>query len=192
MRDFLSVSLLFVSLMSATAFADHLYLYPNSGSGDNFAYVSRVNGHPFILSGGADYFFFGDVGYQPGWRLGGDGGLFLYSTVVWIDGIPMEFFFSSGTISMTSFTLPTNGRDFRVPVDISFFASGFNFDTGDTINVGGGARGSVSFYFSNGLYYPNAFEEAPEPGTLALIGTGLMGIAAFVRKRVNLDRCRNP
>ena len=64
---------------------------------------------------------------------------------------------------MTSFTLPTDGRDFRALVDIAFFATGFNFDTGQTINVSGGSHGSVSFGFSNGAYYANSFVEAPEP-----------------------------
>ena len=127
--------------MSATAFADHLVLDPNGGSGSNFAYFTRANGHPLVLSGGTDYFFFGNIGYPTGLRLGGDGALFLDSAVLWIEGTPMEFFFNPGTISMTSFTLPTDGRDFRVLVDITFFASGFNFDTGQTINVGGAREG---------------------------------------------------
>jgi PEP-CTERM motif len=182
MRRVLALSFLFVFLMlSATAFADHLVLDPNGGSGGNFAYFTRANGHPLVLSGGTDYFFFGNIGYPTGLRLGGDGALFLDSAVLWIDGTPMEFFFNPGTISMTSFTLPTDGRDFRALVDITFFASGFNFDTGQTINVGGGARGSVSFSFSNGFYYANSFVEAPEPATLSLVGMGLIGIA-FRRK----------
>jgi hypothetical protein len=82
MKRSLPLTLLFVSLLSATAFADHLYLHVNDGSGDNFAYVS--NG--LQLSGGTDYFFLGSFGYQPGWTLGG-GALYLYSTVISIDGI---------------------------------------------------------------------------------------------------------
>ncbi len=183
MRRVLSLSLLFVFLMSATAFADHLVLDPNSGSGSNFAYFTHDNGHRLILSGGTDYSFFGISGYPTGSTFGGDGALFLDSSILWIDGTPMEFFFYPGTISMTSFKLPTDGRDFRALVDITFFATGFNFDTGQTINVGGGSRGSLSFSFSNGFYYANSFVEAPEPATLSLVATGLIGIA-FRRKKV--------
>ena len=81
---------------------------------------------------------------------------------------------------------PTDGRDvFRVPLVISFSHTGINFETGETIGVGGGAKGSITFYRgADGLYYASRFEQAPEPGTLALIGTGLMGVAAVARKRL--------
>ncbi len=126
MKRFLPLTLLFVSLMSATASANHLYLFVNSGSGDNFAYVSnRLN-----LSGGTDNFFLGNFSYPPGWKLG-DGALYLYSTVISIDGIPTEFFFpGAGTISMYPLiTIPTDGREFfRAFVHISFSHTGVTFD----------------------------------------------------------------
>ena len=182
-RSFL-LTLLFASLTSATALADHLYFFPNC-CGDNFGYVTQMNGHPLVLSGGTDPFFFSSEGYPPGSTLGGGGDLFLSSTVVWIGGVPTEFSFFPGTLFMSSLTLPTNGRYFRVLVQIGFSATGINFDTGETMDVGGGANGSISFYFSDavGLYYASDFVQAPEPGTLGLIGTGLMGIAA-ARKRL--------
>ena len=190
MRRLLFLTLLVSSLTSAPALADQiLFLSPNTGSGDNFAYITPS----LRLGGGTDFLFFGDIGYPGGLTVGGGGGLFLNSTFVDIDGTPLEFFFSQGTISMTSFTLPTNGRDVIVPEDISFSASGFNFDTQQTISVSGGARGWVGTRFSNGLYYPGDFVEGPlppvatpEPGTLGLIGTGLMSIAALARKRRGL------
>jgi len=184
-------TLLFVALMSATALADHLYLVPNC-CGDNFGYSTQMNGHPLHLSGGTDPYFLDAFGYQPGSTLG-IGELYLYGSVIWIDGIPTEFNFpGAGSISMYPLiTLPTDGRDvFRAFVDISFSHNGINYDTGQTIDVGGGAFGSISFYRgADGQYYASDFAEAPEPGTLGLIGTGLIGIAAVARKRL---RTRQP
>src|SRR5215468_9312384 len=117
MRRSLSFLPLFIFLLSIPALADGITLFPNSGAGDNFAYVSQMNGHPLLLSGGTDPFFLSGDGYPAGMTVGGSGGLFLYSAVIWIDGNPLEFFFDSASISMTSFVLPTNGRDFIVPVN---------------------------------------------------------------------------
>jgi hypothetical protein len=99
---------------------------------------------------------------------------------------------------MTSFTLPTNGRDFIAPVQIGFTASGFNFDTEQRINLSGGDGGWIGFYYSNGFYYPSDFIQGappvmvPEPATLGLVGTGLMSIAAFAGKKRRFDGSTSP
>jgi hypothetical protein len=187
-RFLLPLSLLCVTLISSTAFADHIYLIPNDGSGGNFGFVGQMNGHQLFLSGGTPYDFFGIGGYSPGSTFGGGATLFLYSTIVWIDGMPMEFGFpqTDSTIFISSFTLPTNGKDFTKFVEIGFSGIGINFDTGQTIGVGGGASGTISFNFSpeTGLYYPGDFVQAPEPGTLGLIGIGIIGILGSARKRL--------
>ena len=73
---------------------------------------------------------------------------------------------------MTAFQLPTKGRDFIASVDISFRATGFNFDTGQTISDGGGGSGWIGLSYSNGYYYPGNSVQGPpptvvpEPGTL--------------------------
>lgn len=185
-RSLLALSLLCVTLIS-TAFADHLYLLPNE-FGDNFGFVGSMNGHRLEIHGGTDPFFFGISGYEPGWTFGGYGPLFLYPTVVWIDGVPLEFGFpqTDSTIFISPFTLPTNGKSFTMFVTIGFDAMGTSFDTGQTIGVGGGATGTIPFYFSpeTGLYYPGEFVQAPEPGMLGLVGTGIIGILASARKRL--------
>lgn len=184
----LPLILLFVVLTPAAAVADHLYLSVNDGSGGNFGFVGQMNGHPLALGGGTLFLNF--FGYQPGSTLGG-GDLYLSSSVIWVDDIPTEFFFpGTGSISMYPMvTMPTDGRDsFRAFVNISFSHTGVTFDDPQqTIDVGGGAFGSITFYRGfDGQYYPTNFVQAqvPEPGTLGLIGTGLMGIVGVVRKRL--------
>src|SRR5438477_4430819 len=147
-RSLLPLSFLLITLTSSTALADHIYLAVNSGFGDNFGFSGQFNGHPLFLSGGVAVDFFGFEPYAPGSTFGGDTTLYLYDSVAWIDGTPMDFFFpaDNSTLFMSSFTLPTDGRAFfSVPVQISFGATGINPDTGQTIEVGGYARGWISF-----------------------------------------------
>ncbi len=185
MKRLLAFTVLVVALTSARAFADQLFLFPNSGSGDNFGYLTST----LSLGGGTGFFFFGDLGYPGGSAVGGGGELFLNSTFIDIDGTPQEFFFLPGSISMTNLTLPTNGKDVIVPEDITFSASGFTFDTMQTLNVSGGAKGWIAYGFSNGLYYASEFHQGPVPAvtpelsTLGLIGTGVVGLAALGRNR---------
>jgi hypothetical protein len=191
MKWSLGVTLLFISLISTSALADSLYLVPNC-CGDNFGYSTTFGGHPLHLSGGTDPFFLSSDLYQPGATVGGGGGLFLYAVTMWVNGMPQSFSFSSGSIGMTGFTLPTDGRAFfTAPVQIGFSAIAVNDETGETLNLGGGARGSISFYMSpDGFYYAAPFTQAPEPATLGLFGTGLLGILAAVRKRMKSRRQR--
>jgi len=187
-RFLLPLSLLCVTLISSTAFASHIYLFPNDGSGDNFGLVGQMNGHPLFLSGGTPPGFFGPIGFSPGSTFGGETTLFLDPTIVWIDGMPMEFGFpqTDSTIFISSFVLPTNGKDFTEFVEIGFSGTGINFDTGQTIRFEGEASGKISFSFSpeTGLYYPGDFVQASEPGTLGLIGIGIIGILGSARKRL--------
>ncbi|MGC2193056.1 MAG: PEP-CTERM sorting domain-containing protein [Terriglobales bacterium] len=187
----LPLSVLCVTLVSSTAFADHIYLSPGT---DNFGFVGEMNGHQFFLSGGTPSDFFNANGYAPGSMLGGGTTLFLNPAEVWINGVATEFVFppTDAGLGMSSITLPTDGRStYTVPVQIGFSAAGINVETGQTIQLGADASGWITFDrgFDSELYYPSAFVQAPvaqvpEPCTLGLIGTGIIGIMASARKRL--------
>lgn len=185
-RLLLSLTFLVLSA-SVLAHADSLFFGVNTGSGDNFAYIGEMNGHQFALSGGTGSWFFDMSGYDPGSTLGGQTELYLYSTAVWVNGAPVDlmFPFGSATLFMTSFTLPTNGQDFSMFVQIGFTASGVNFDVPQPVDLSGSAQGWIDFHYSNGRYYASNFAPVviPEPATLALVSIGLTGIVAAARRR---------
>lgn len=182
----LSLPLLFLTLISSTALANQIYLFPNDGSGDNFRFIGHMNGHQLFLYGGTPYYFFGDGGYAPGSVFGGDATLYLYESDMWINGAPMLFGFpqTMSSIFMNSITLPTNGGSFTVPWQIGFSATGVSFDTGQTIQVGGYGSGTLSFNYNpeTKLYYVGSFVQSPEPSTLGLLGTGIIGILVSTRR----------
>jgi hypothetical protein len=153
-RLLLPLSLLFVTLMSSTAFADHLYLFVNDGSGDNFGFIGRMNGHQLILQGGTAYEAFGyDTTYMPGSTVQTGGTLYLYFTTIWVDGVPTDFGFpqESSSFGINSlnpfFTLPTDGRDVTVGVQVYFTALGLDIVTGQTVQVSGSSTGRISYFF---------------------------------------------
>ena len=173
-------------LQFAAAHADSLYLAVNNGSGDNFGYVGEFNGHQYFLSGGVNPYYFSNIGYAPGSTLGGETELFLYSTTLWVNGVPLDFSFPSPSalLFISTFTLPENADGITIPVSIGFSATGINPDTGQSITLSGSATGSIDFYLFDGRYYPSNFVQSPpaatvpEPSTLSLVGACLIAIVS--------------
>jgi len=191
--------------ISASAFADSItiYLSPNDGSGDNFGFSLIQPGFVVGFGGGTPYDFFNDQGYAPGSIFNGATGVFFSSGSVQfgdntyaLSGVP-----SPGSLVLTNFTFPTNGQNFSILVQADFSTSAYYWDDNagqyQTINIGGSAPGTMTFtwYPSAGLYVANpavfrSATVAPEPGTLGLMGTGLISLFVLARRRFRANNQR--
>lgn len=77
----------------------------------------------------------------------------------------------------------------------------FDFSPASFVKYNSGAIGVNSFYFNSGIVYDNSFAQStsvtlqpavtppssavtPEPSSIALLGTGMLGVAGVVRKRL--------
>jgi hypothetical protein len=186
MKRFLLIVL--VGFMTTTAFADQLYLGPSGifSSDANFAYVT---GGVWEAVGFATLFQSRSGPYPPGYTIGGSAWLFLDDRTFLINGVETTFSFPSGQIDMTSVVLPPLGRDFTVPVDVNFSADGISYDTGQTIFLSGSAHGHITFTANTsegGGWVVGDFMQAPEPGSLGLVVTGLAGVLATARKKIRM------
>lgn len=190
MKRFLWATPILFVLLSACAFANSVRIdYGPFDFGDNFAGVQFGPGFAAAVYGSTPLDFFNISGYAPGSTLGGSTyisisiGFARLGTNVY-ELSPAGY----GELDLTMFTLPTNNRDFvRVPVQIAYSAPMMIVDTGDFLNLGGGARGFIDFTRGqDGLYYAGSFSQAPEPGTLGLMGSGLIGVVALARRRLRI------
>ena len=191
MRRFLWAVPLLFALISSGALADSvsIFLIPNY-FGDNFGFEQRSAGMTVDVGGGTEIGFFDGFPfpYAPGQTVGGSGTVDLDFGTAKIGGVDHDLYVTSGSLFMSTFTLPTNGASFVTElVELSFGTSAIVLDTGQIINIGGDAKGTVTFALGyTGLYY--AYSQftpapAPEPGTVVLIVTGLIGIFSVARRR---------
>lgn len=196
MRRFLWVTPLLFVLMSSGAWADSVsfFLMPNY-FGDNFGFEQRSGGMIVDVGGGTEIGFFDGFpdGYTPGSTLGGYTTVFLDSGNVRINGVDHDLYVTTGSLFMSSFTLPTTGAPYVTElVDLSFGSLAIVLDTGQFIIMGGDQKGTITFEMGyTGLYYAyGEFTPAPvpEPGSLGLIATGVIGILSLARRKLGPPR----
>jgi hypothetical protein len=191
MKRFLWAAPVLFLLLSTNALATSitLVLAPNI-DGDNFGFLEQGNGFRYEVFGGTPTgFLSAETGITPGTTIGGTGGIdvFFGGGTATIHGVSsdLNFFNGPGTLFISAFTLPTNGKDFAINT-IASFSVVATLPDGQTINIGGSAPGRMKFTFSpaDGVYYAEitTFTTTPEPTTVGLLATGLLGILTSVKR----------
>ena len=179
-------------LTSVSAFADSvtITLAPGTPDESNFTFAAQQQGFSVFLFGTVPESFYSISLIAPGSTLGGTSEVFVDGGLIKINGVSYENLgHDIGTLFISSFTFPTNGKDFTVPVSASFSVDELIVGVGN-IHLNGTASGKVTFKFNSnvGLYSPSTIflTTVPEPSTLGLLGIGLTGILALARRKLKL------
>jgi PEP-CTERM motif len=190
-KRLLWVSPILLLVLSVSAVADSVTITLSPGIPDesNFRFVARQGGIYANLAGTVPESFYSTSLIPPGSTLGGTSEVFVDGGLIKINGVSYDDLgLDIGSLFVSTFTFPTNGKDFTTPIQASFSVTELIVVTGEYINISGTASGKVTFhYISNvGLYSPTKIflTTVPEPTTLGLLGTGLVGIFAFAGKEL--------
>src|SRR5215468_7398976 len=136
MKRLLWALLLSLLLIPTATFADSVRfgLSVNTGGGDNFGFIQQSGGIFMAGEGGTPLGFFDSTpGYRPGDLFGGNVPIFFSGGAATIGGSTYDVFWSGG-LFVSTFTFPTDGKAFRVPVFVGFSADATIPDTGELIS----------------------------------------------------------
>lgn len=111
------------------------------------------------------------------------------------NGLPDGVIFTgsfSGNVSWQLFTLSNGAQEYTLtgPISGTLVEGNQNIAVVGltvqlTVSVGNGSRNAISIMIASGN---TNLTPVPEPGTLGLLGTGLLGIAALVRQKLKPPR----
>jgi hypothetical protein len=130
----LAVPLLLV-VLPYPSFADTIInLFTNDGQGDNFGFVQRAPGFLVGVGGGTAAGFFTSGPYEPGTTIFGYSvDVFFSEGSAVLGGVSHDLVSITGTLFVSSITLPTNDKDFTTFAELDF--SGFAIPTPATRSI---------------------------------------------------------
>lgn len=195
-------------VLTAGAFADSvtfkatsvtLLIVENDGTGDNAFLEIQGGGVSLQIGCGTTYEWFNEfTQFAPGTSGFGNTNVFFDNSGVGHLGPygPDDFAFDSvPTLFVTPFTLPINGKNVTVflPASLSNLTGEMGPDGQRFTIILPPGKLKMGFGYDpvNGVYLPDirmTFTSTPEPGTLVLMGTGLLLTLGSVRRKRSISR----